>query len=200
MGKMMAATIMAAAICLFGVSTVLAQGPARMPAWGVGARVGTFGVPNQIVDQFLEEHPDIKGNLYGAEIRYYGDGGPKGAFSLGLAVDQGTTSADGTWRKDPEDEAVVARGELDLLAVTLTAYWDMFASSPFHPFIGIGLGYAHMSGSYRESDTEIGITEDLPAIHLPLGLVVQLGKYITARAEARVINGFSFGGQLMINF
>jgi hypothetical protein len=172
------------------------------PAWGLGARVGSFGVPGAILDRFFDEHPAVTGEIVGGEIRYYGDGGPRGALSLGLTADRGSASADGVWRRHPDDGTVTARGEVTLLAVTLTGYWDLFAASPLHPYLGLGLGYARMRGHYREQEEEgdIRIAEDLPAVHIPLGLTLRLGRYCTLRGEARFINGISFGGGLMLNF
>ncbi len=173
---------------------------AAEPLWGVGLRLGSFGVPDLILDRIFAEHPTVSGDLVGAELRYYGNGGPRGALSLALTVDQGTASADGIWRRHPDDDGVTGRGEVSLLAATLTVYWDLFAASPVHPFLGLGIGYARMWGSYEEDGIAVHVREDLPAVHLPVGLAVQLGRYLTLRGEARVLNGFSLGGNLMLNF
>jgi opacity protein-like surface antigen len=189
------------AVCIASLLVGASAALAGEPQWGVGARVGTFGVPNQILDKVLEKHPGIRGALFGAEIRYLGDGGPGGNLSVALTADAGSTEADGVWQQDPEDKPSSGRGSLEMQAVTLTVYWDLFASSPVHPFVGLGGGVAFIQGSYRDGDgDEVRIDDYLPALHLPVGIVFQLGPTVTLRAEARFIDMISLGGMLMVNF
>lgn len=176
--------------------------PARADdhSWGFGVRYGTFGIPNRLADQWLDEHPGIRGTIRGAEIRYYGAGGPDGIFSVGVGLDYGSTFASGTWKKDPEDTPVVANGEISLAAATLTLYWDLWPTIRVHPFLGIGFGYAKLDGSYEENSSRGAISESIPAVHIPIGLTILVGEHLSVRAEARIINAVSFGGQLMFNF
>lgn len=194
-GKVLAALF----ICIIAFSQSLPAAEGE-PGWGVGVRYGSFGVPDKIADRFLDEHPSISGSISGIELRYYGSGGPSGSLSIALTVDYGFTSAEGLWKKDTWSKAVYAEGELNMLAATITGYWDIFASMPLHPYAGIGFGYAMVDGSYMEEAGEVNISEGLPALHLPVGLALNLGDRLTIRAEARIINALSLGGCLMINF
>ncbi len=190
----------AVAVMLLSLAPVGADA-AEQSVWGVGFRAGSFGIPNQILDRLLEEHPSVSGAVYGAELRYYGNGGQDGVFSAGLTFDYGTASADGTWRKEAGDVPTQAEGEVSLKAVTLTLYFDILPSLTVHPYVGLGLGYGLIDAGYTQGGGgDMDIEDGLPVVHLPIGLAVKLGPNLTFRAEARIIDAVSFGGQLMVNF
>lgn len=182
--------------------------PAAAPApsrndgsrWGLVARGGLFGVPNLVADEFFAQHPDIEGAFAGAEIRYFGDGGGRGVSSIGLAIDHGEGDADGTWQADDDDQPTVASGSVQMTAVTLTGYWNLFPSWPLHPYIGLGFGVGWFEGEYADEDGPIKEEGWLPVVHVPVGLALELGRALQLSAEVRFINGFTGGAALLLRF
>lgn len=178
----------------------------KPPSWGFGARYGTFGIPNQILDKYFVKHPSVSGSVFGGEIRYYGDGGPKGVFSLGLSVDSGNLASEGDWQSEEGDDITHLDADFKVLAATLTMYFDIAPSWVVHPYLGLGLGWSivEANGTMREqgdfADFVIEHEGRLPAVHLPVGLAIQVWDHLTLRAEARIIDAFSLGGQIMVNF
>jgi len=174
-------------------------------SWGLLVRGGYFGLPNYIADTLFTRHPAVTGNSVGAEIRYHGDGGGRGVSSIGLAVETATVKADGDWQYNETAEIVNSSGEISMLAFTLTGYWSLFPSWYVHPYIGLGIGAAHVKGSYAgfyEDGSTTSITADvwIPALHIPIGLAVELGKRLQLTLEGRLINGIAIGGALQVRF
>ena len=163
-------------------------------------RGGYFGVPDVIADSLFRMHPKVDGYAYGAEFRYHGHGGVRSVGSVGLAVDRATTKADGLWQTDEFDEPWAASGKIDMTAVTITAYANIFPSWPVHPYVGFGLGAAYVSGSYRKNDDVVNVDAWFPAVHIPVGLALELGDRFLLAAEARFIDGITAGGALAVRF
>jgi|YNPNPStandDraft_1061719.scaffolds.fasta_scaffold65812_1 hypothetical protein len=133
----------------------------------------------QVKKNFLEdiqaEHPELRekgysqtvrfdssGDNYGFELRWY-PGGANGSFSLGLAVEKttmkvalpevsGTLSLEETISYKTAEFNGRASGEFSIkpLSFHLSFRWDLFPSSPVHPFITFGLG-ASGGAALRES-------------------------------------------------
>jgi hypothetical protein len=184
-----------------GATPPAAAAPAPPPAWGVLARGGWFGVPNTITGAIFEQHPDITGWTAGAELRYYGKEGPRGVTSYGLAYDHGYASADGIWQAGESDTPVQGNGHAAIDAVTLTAYWNILPSWALHPYLGLGLGAAHVDGEYADAEgTKVTAKGWIPALHVPVGLALELGERARLMAEARFIDGFAAGGALELRF
>lgn len=169
-------------------------------SWGVLVRGGYFGVPNFVADELFTQHPDVEGSSYGAEIRYHGNGGGRGIASIGLAVDSGTAKADGMWQEKATDKIVKANGEFEVMAIALTGYWSLFPSWYVHPYFGLGIGAAHFKGFYKNETERVDADVWIPAVHIPVGLAVELGKYLQLAVEGRFIDGIAIGGALQVRF
>jgi len=176
------------------------ESASQAPRWGIAARYGYYGVPDWLLDLLFEEHPSVDGTIVGGELRYYGDGGPSGVFSIGLTVDAGSSEGFGIWQEKSSDRPVAGGGEVDILAATVTAYWDLWPSGALHPYFGLGLGAAYAEGRYEQDGEKITVEEFVPALHIPAGLVLNLGEHLGLALEARVIDGFSWGGSLQLRF
>lgn len=170
------------------------------PSFGIIARGGYYGVPDWILDLLFEQHPDVDGTMFGGELRYYGDGGPSGTFSIGIGADVGRADGFGIWQEDAGDTPINGGGEVDIIVGHITLYFDFFPSSPIHPYIGIGGGVGWAEGRYVRDGEEVNVKEFVPAIHLPLGILFNLGEHLGISAEARVIDGISLGGSLQLRF
>jgi hypothetical protein len=170
------------------------------PSWGVSVRGGHYGVPDWILNLLFEEHPSVDGTIVGGELRYYGNGGASGAFSVGLTVDAGSTDGFGLWQENAGDVPVVGGGSVDIVAGTLTAYWDIKPSYPLHPFVGFGLGVGYAEGTYDRDGEAVTVKEFVPVVHIPVGLIWNLGPRFGIGVEGRVIDGFSWGGILQLRF
>lgn len=168
--------------------------------WGLIARGGVFGVPNVIVDKFFVRHPAISGSIAGVEVRYFGDGGGRGISSIGLAVDHGSTEGDGTWQSEETDRPVEATGTVTMTAITLSGYWNLFPSWFLHPYVGLGVGAAHLAGEYEKDGERVEQSGWLPVIHVPVGLALELGRRLQLSAEGRFLGGFSGGAALQLRF
>ena len=169
-------------------------------SWGVLLRGGYFGVPNFIADELFLQHPDIAGTSFGAEIRYHGEGGGRGVASIGLGIEYATAKADGQWQENETDEIVTASGEVNMLAVTLTGYWSLFPSWYVHPYVGLGIGFAHATGYYQDEEERNDADYWIPVVHVPIGLAVELGKRLQLSVEGRFLNGIAIGGALQARF
>jgi opacity protein-like surface antigen len=174
-------------------------------SWGLLVRGGYFGLPNFIVDELFVQHPDVTGYSVGAEIRYHGEGGGRGVSSIGLAVETATASMNGDWQQSETDKVVNAKGDVSMLAFTLTGYWSLFPTWYLHPYIGIGIGAAHLKGSYEAvyedtSGKKIAADIWIPVLHIPVGLAVELGKQLQLTVEGRFLDGIAIGGALQVRF
>jgi opacity protein-like surface antigen len=170
------------------------------PSWGVSVRGGHYGVPDWILGLLFEEHPSVDGTMIGGELRFYGNGGPSGVFSVGLTLDVGSTDGFGLWQENSDDIPVVGGGAVDIVAGTVTAYWDIKPSSPLHPYVGLGLGIGYAEGTYDREGEEVKVEEFVPVIHIPVGLIWNLSPRFGIGVEGRVIDGISWGGILQLRF
>ncbi len=180
-----------------------AAAPARKlddTSWGLLVRGGYFGLPNFIADELFYKHPTVTGYSVGAEIRYHGDTGGRGVSSVGLAVDSAAARTDGEWQNNETSKVVKASGDISMLAITLTSYWSLFPSWYVHPYIGIGIGVAHVKGFYKNDIDRFDADIWIPALHIPVGLAVEFGKRFQLTAEGRFINGIALGGALQVRF
>jgi len=189
----------AAAGCAFAAENEPAAVKGDDTSWGVLLRGGYFGLPNVIADELFAQHPDVEGSNCGAEIRYHGNGGGRGIASVGLAFDFARARADGTWQQGASDTPVQASGEISLLAFTLTGYWSLLPSWFVHPYVGLGIGLAYVTGRYDGNGT-IEAEEWLPVVHIPVGMAVELGKHLQLAVEGRFIDGIAIGGALQVRF
>jgi len=169
-------------------------------SWGLLVRGGYFGLPNFIADEFFFQHPDVIGYSVGAEIRYHGETGGRGVSSIGIAVDSATARTDGEWQKTETAELVQTSGDISMLAITVTGYWSLFPSWYVHPYIGIGIGVAHVKGFFEDGKERVDADIWIPAVHIPVGLAIELGKRLQFTAEGRFINGIAIGGALQVRF
>jgi opacity protein-like surface antigen len=169
-------------------------------SWGAVARGGYFGLPDVIADQLFSQHPEVDGTIYGGEIRYHGDGGGRGVFSVGFAVDYGETSAYGIWQTDGSSAPQAGSGDISMLAVTVTGYWNIVPTGLIHPYVGLGLGAGYFKGTIQEDADLVEVDMVLPVLHLPVGLALELGEHLQLALEVRFINGIAAGGALQIRF
>jgi opacity protein-like surface antigen len=169
-------------------------------SWGLLLRGGYFGLPDVIADQYFNQHPKIEGTIYGGELRYHGEGGGRGGASIGFAVDSGSAKADGIWQPRETDPPKATSGEISMLAITVTGYWSLFPSWYVHPYFGIGIGAAHLKGSYQKDDDLTDVDIWFVALHVPVGMAIELGPRFQLSAEARFIDGISAGGALQVRF
>jgi opacity protein-like surface antigen len=169
-------------------------------SWGLVARGGYFGLPDVIANQLFSQHPEVDGTIYGGEIRLHGDGGGRGVFSVGFAVDYGETSAYGIWQTDESSAPQAGSGDISMLAVTVTGYWNIVPTGVIHPYVGLGIGAGYFKGTIQEEADLVEVETVLPVLHIPIGLALELGEHLQLSLEARVINGVAAGGSLQIRF
>jgi opacity protein-like surface antigen len=199
--KLVIMTLLLISTAALDPAAVLASdAPEPTPGWGLKLRGGFYGVPDWILDMLFEEHPGVDGTMGGIELRYFGSSGPSGAFSVALTVDAGKTEGEGVWQEEAGDVPVVGGGEVTMAGATLTAYLDIMPSSPFHPYVGLGLGVGYAEGTYIRDGEKVTVDEYVPVIHLPVGLSLALGEHLALGVEGRVINGISYGGFLQLRF
>jgi hypothetical protein len=183
----------------WGSGTTQGGGDSK-PTLGFAVRGGAYGVPDWILDILFEEHPSVDGTMVGAEIRYFGKGGPSGIFSIALTLDAGSTDGFGIWREGTGDPRVIGGGAVDLVAGTVTAYWDIKPSSTLHPYFGLGLGLGYAEGTYDRENEAVTVKEFVPVVHVPVGLMLNLGPHFGVAVEGRIIDGLSWGGMLQVRF
>lgn len=177
-----------------------AAGKGDDTSWGLLLRGGYFGLPNAIADELFFQHPDVAGLSVGGEIRYHGEDGGRGVESVGLAVDYATLKANGIWQQSESDSPENVVGELTMLAITLTGYWSLFPSWYVHPYIGLGIGVAHVKGHYQDAMERVDADILVPVLHVPIGLAVELGKRLQLTVEGRFIDGIAIGGALQVRY
>lgn len=170
------------------------------PRWGLGFRAGYYGVPDWILDRLFEEHPSVDGSIVGVEFRHYGSGGPRGIFSVGLTLDVGQADGVGVWKENGDSIPVTGGGDVNIAAGTVTLYWDLWPGKSLHPYFGAGAGVGYADGSYVEEGEEINVKEFVPVIHIPVGLVLNLGETFSVGLEGRIIDGISWGGIVQLRF
>lgn len=187
----------------------LAPAPPEPPAtrdrkddttWGLLIRGGVFDLPGVIKDALFIKHPEeIDGPILGAEIRYHGEDGGRGAASIGVSFDSVTATGTGEWQHTDSKRTMIGYGEVTVMAVTVTGYWSLLPSWYVHPTIGIGIGVAHATGHYQDdADRNQWVDADywIPAVHVPVGLAIELGKGLQLTIEGRFIDGISIGASL----
>lgn len=196
------------AACLLFVGMAVSADAERVPRFGVGFRMASFGVPNSLLDLFLYEHPQIEGTSYAFEAHSYGDKGPRSVFSGIYCLEYSRMAGSGYFRVEQYNNRLFGSGEISQISFSATILLHMFPSSPIHPYIGGGIGIGRISifaeGSYVD---EVGtvirktVLEKLflPVGHIPVGFVANFSDRFILRGEAGFKNGFYFGGSLMIN-
>jgi len=179
------------------------------PSSGVGIRFGSFGIPNQLLDMFIYEHPKVQGSAFSFEIRSYGNKGPKSVFSGVYSFEYNKMKGEGNWRMDQTDRPLVGSGEITQFCVTATILLNLFPSFPVHPYVGAGIGLGKVQiwaeGIYEdEVGTQIKdsfvTNKIIPVGHLPVGIVVNIKNQFEIRFEAGFKNGFYFSGGLTYIF
>ncbi len=183
------------------------------PAWGadyslnptgsVGLKLARFGIPNQLLDLLLYEHPEIDGAAFGLEIRSYGEKGLQSVFSGLYCFEYSKMSGEGPWRYNQQDRQLNGAGEIVQVSLTASILLHLFPRFPVHPYIGAGIGIGRISiwseGSYQD---EFGTTiKDstnqsyiVPVGHIPVGIAVNIMNKFELRLEGGFKNGFYFGG------
>ena len=198
--------VMTLLIVLMASSLLLSQ---KVPKAGIGFRASAFGIPNQILDLFIYEHPEIEGQSYAFEIRSYGSKGPKGVFSGLYSLEYSKMTGEGPWRDEQEHRRLDGKGEISQVSLTATIIMSIFPHSPVHLYIGGGLGIGKISiwyeGTYTdELGTEITdrYEEDriIPVAHVPVGLAFNIKDKFEIRIEGGFKNGFYLGGGIVFNF
>jgi hypothetical protein len=176
---------------------------------GVGLKGGVFGIPNQLLDLFVYEHPEVRGEVYAFEIRSYGARGPKSVFSGLYSLEYSRMKGEGPWRDEQNHRRLEGAGEITQISITATIIMSLFPRLPVHPYFGAGLGIGRVSIWYEGTYTdELGtqITDRyennrvLPVGHIPIGIAINFKNRVTARIEGGFKNGFYLGAAVNINF
>ncbi|UCH97079.1 MAG: hypothetical protein JSV88_09570 [Candidatus Aminicenantes bacterium] len=176
---------------------------------GIGLKGGVFGIPNQLLDLFVYEHPEIRGEFYSFEIRSYGAKGPKSVFSGLYSLEYSRMNGEGPWRDEQNHRRLEGAGEISQVNLTATIIMSIFPGLPLHPYFGAGLGLGKVSIWYQGTYTdEVGtqITERyedsrfIPVGHVPVGIAINFKNRVLARIEGGFKNGFYLGAALTINF
>lgn len=182
--------------------------PVKVPTSGVGFRISSFGIPNAMLDWFLDEHPTINGSSFCFEYRSYGKGGPNSTFTGVFGLEYSKMSGVGPWRVEPGDNLVDGQGEFSQISVCATVLLNIFPSFPVHPYIGAGIGFGKVSfwyeGIYTDRlGTEIKDTEQssIPFVvgHIPVGIMANIMDKVELRVEVGFKNGFYFGAAAVYN-
>lgn len=177
---------------------------------GVGFKGGTFGVPNFLLDQFLYEYPEIRGQSIAFEIRSYGDRGTHSTITRVYGFEYSSLSGEGPWREKEHHHPKMGMGEATQFSFTVTWLINMFPSWTVHPYIGGGIGIGRVTfwaeGSYTDPGSGYEIKETynenlfVPVLHIPVGISATLGDRAELRVEGGFKNGFYFGGALAYLF
>jgi opacity protein-like surface antigen len=189
--------------------TLMSAGSVKAPRTGVGLKGGAFGIPNQLLDWFVYEHPEFRGEFYSFEIRSYGSKGPKSVFSGLYSFEYSQMRGEGPWRDKQEHRRLDGTGEITQLNVTATIIMSLFPGLPVHPYFGAGIGLGRVSiwyeGTYTdEVGTQINERYEtkrfIPVGHVPIGIAFNFKNRFVARIEGGFKNGFYVGAALTINF
>lgn len=192
-------------ISIISVSSLPPQ-PAKT---GIGFRTGYFGIPDQLLDIIMFEHPGIEGKFYSLEIRNYGPSGKRSTFSGLYSLEISSMRGEGLWRISQDDSRIEGFGEVNQISFTATIIMTFLPGFPIRPYIGggIGIGYINLKSDAEHVD-ELGTTVDesfhikkiIPVGHLPVGIMINPGKNMELRIEGGFKNGFYFGGALVFTF
>jgi opacity protein-like surface antigen len=181
----------------------------KVPKAGIGIRASAFGIPDQLLDLLVYEHPKIVGQSYSFEIRSYGSKGPKGVFSGLYSLEYSRMSGSGAWRDEQDHRRLVGEGEITQASLTATIIMSILPRSPVHLYIGGGLGVGRVTIWYEgvytdELGTEIKESFEenriIPVAHVPIGLTINLKNKAEIRIEGGFKNGFYAGAGFVINF
>lgn len=196
-------------IIIMAGSGFLLSSSKKVPRTGVGIKGGVFGIPNQLLDMFVYEHPEVRGEVYSFEIRSYGAKGPKSVFSGLYSLEYSRMSGEGPWRDEQNHRRLEGTGEITQINVTATIIMSLFPNLPVHPYFGAGLGIGRVSIWYEGTYTdELGtqITDRyennrvIPVGHVPVGIAINFKNRVLARIEGGFKNGFYLGAAITINF
>ena len=196
-------------IILIAGCVFLWSSPGNVPRTGVGLKGGIFGIPNQLLDLFVYEHPEIRGEVYAFEIRSYGARGPKSVFSGLYSLEYSRMRGEGPWRDEQNHRRLEGAGEITQINITATIIMSLFPGLPVHPYFGAGIGIGRVSIWYEGTYTdELGtqITDRyennrfIPVGHVPIGIAINFKNRVTARLEGGFKNGFYLAAALTINF
>jgi len=196
--------------CLLLLNISISASEVKIPRFGAGIRVSSFGIPNALLDLVFFEHPQLQGTAIAFEAHSYGEKGPQSAFSGIYCLEYNHISGEGFFRKEQSDEhRYFGSGEITQINFTATILMHIFPSSPIQPYIGGGIGIGRIS-IYAEGTAkdELGTTIRevevkkifLPVGHIPIGIMVNIADKFILRSEAGFKNGFYFGGSVVINF
>ena len=176
---------------------------------GIGFKTGYFGVPDQLLDLIMFEHPGVEGKFYSLEIRNYGPAGRKSVFSGLYSFELSNMKGEGNWRLSQDDSRIEGFGEVHQASFTATIIMSLFPGLPVRPYIGggIGIGYIHLKSEAKHID-ELGTTIDesfdekkiIPVGHLPVGIMIFPAKNLELRIEGGFKNGFYFSAAAVITF
>jgi hypothetical protein len=196
--------------CLFLAITSIGAEEVKIPSFGAGIRVSSFGIPNALLGLVFYEHPKLKGTALAFEAHSYGEKGPQSVFSGIYCLEFNRMSGEGFFRVEQSDEhRYFGSGEITQINFTATILMHIFPSSPIHPYIGGGIGIGRISISAEgTAQDELGTTIHkivlenlfLPVGHIPIGIIGNILDKVILRAEAGFKNGFYFGGSVAINF
>jgi len=191
---------------MFTAAFVIQPAPAKT---GIGFRTGYFGVPDQLLDLVMFEHPGIEGKSYSLEIRNYGPSGKRSIFSGLYSIEISNMKGEGQWRLSQNDARIEGNGEITQINFTATIIMCLLPGLPVRPYIGggIGIGYINLKSDAEQVD-ELGTTIDesfnvkkvIPVGHIPVGIMINPGKNIELRIEGGFKNGFYFSGAFTFIF
>jgi hypothetical protein len=196
-------------LVLLALMSVSLPAATKVYRFGTGIRIGSFGIPNALLDMTLFEHPQLSGTAMAFEFHSYGEKGPQSVFSGIYSLEYSRISGEGYWRVNQYDNRAFGSGEVTQVNITATILMHIFPTSPIHPYIGGGIGIGRISiwaeGSYQdELGTTIRDTFEkktfVPVGHIPIGIMGNIRDKFLLRAEAGFKNGFYFGGSVTVNF
>lgn len=182
---------------------------ADAPKSAIGVRGSAFGIPNKLLDMFIYEHPEVRGESYAFEIRSYGSKGPRSVFSGIYSLEYSKMDGTGPWSDEKGHRTLIGTGEVKQLSLTATVLMNIFPSQPIHIYFGGGLGVGRITIFYEgvytdELGTEITDTyeEDriIPVVHVPVGMIVNFRDKFEIRVEGGFKNGFYLGAGAAVYF
>ncbi|MCK4890379.1 MAG: hypothetical protein KAS21_08365 [Candidatus Aminicenantes bacterium] len=193
-------------LIIFASTLVIQPEPAKT---GIGFRTGYFGIPDQLLDLIMFEHPGIEGKFYSLEIRSYGPSGNRSVFSGLYSLEISNMKGEGQWRLSQDDARIEGYGEVSQINFTATIIMCLLPGLPVRPYIGggIGIGYINLKSDAMQVD-ELGTTIDesfnvkkvIPVGHLPVGVMINPTENIELRIEGGFKNGFYFSGSFVFTF
>ncbi len=189
--------------------------------FGISIKGGWFGIPQQFINAIgvdiitidsipyaVVRRPSIEGEVYGIELRYYGKKGPRGGYSTSLSYEKNSLKGEGMWEREIGHGSFGGTLSSNFYTLTFTAYFDIFASFPVHPYFGLGIGASYLSYTVeliqKEGEEEIRkMGKDnliIPVFHLPFGIKVNIGEFGDLKLETGFKNGFYLLGGICFIF